>query len=58
MILFKTLIRVIILLSLCIPIIYLQYYIIKDTAKSMMIDMNQKQGISNNKRKDYLRVAK
>ncbi len=65
MVILKTSIKILFLLALCTPIIYLQYCILKSTAKDIKRDTHSLQGdapVDSNKeryyRKEILRVAK
>lgn len=59
----KTSLRIVFLILLCMPIAYIQYYIVRSTADDVMNTTKKKSSKSddiqdNNYRKEYLRVAK
>ncbi|MDK2919331.1 MAG: hypothetical protein PWQ37_2064 [Candidatus Petromonas sp.] len=60
---FKTAIKIIFLITLCIPIVYIQYYMLKDTVKSVMKPREKKPvtmiyNRTEKYRKKYLEAAK
>jgi hypothetical protein len=60
---FKTAIKIIFLITLCIPIVYIQYYMLKDTVKGVMKPREKKPvtmiyNRTEKYRKKYLEAAK
>mgnify|MGYP001247847373 CR=1 FL=1 len=59
----KTSLRIVFLILLCIPVLYIEYYIMKNTAADVMNHKKKKSSEaidakSNYHSKEYLRVAK
>lgn len=59
----KTSLRIVFLILLCMPIAYIQYYIVKSTANDVMNEDKKKSSKSDNKqdnyyREEYLKIAK